>query len=83
MSPLTEELKYGQRLLLIAFAVALFGDLFVILRLIFIAGFIPDSIVSIFRWFVTAALFYAIWRGHNWVMPDIAISQRAILNARI
>ncbi|HSY43004.1 MAG TPA: hypothetical protein VK811_03780 [Candidatus Acidoferrum sp.] len=67
MPPLTEELKQGRRLLLIAFAVALFGDLFVILRFAFLMGFIPDSVASISRWLITAALFYAIWRGHNWV----------------
>jgi hypothetical protein len=67
MPILTEELMFGRRLLLTAFAVTLFGDLCVILLTLLQIGLASVSIASIFRWFITAALFYAIWRGHSWV----------------
>jgi hypothetical protein len=60
------ELRRGRLLLLIAFAVTLLGDLLTILVKILRVGLTPSSFGSVLRWFITAALLYAIWRGHRW-----------------
>jgi hypothetical protein len=67
MPPITPEAKRGRLLLIIAFTVTLFGDFCVIGLTISRVGFTPVSVESVLRWFITAALFYAIWRGHRWV----------------
>jgi len=67
MPPITPEAQRGRLFLLIAFAVTLFGDLCIIALKISRVGFTPASVGSVLRWFITAALFYAIWRGHRWV----------------
>ena len=64
---MTPEEQRGRLLLLIAFAVTLLGDFCVIALKISRVGFGPESVGSVFRWFITAALFYAVWRGHRWV----------------
>ena len=64
---MTPEEQRGRLLLLIAFAVTLVGDLCLITLKISVLGFRPSSIGSVLRLFVTAALFYAVWRGHRWV----------------
>ena len=63
MSP---ELRRGQCLLLIAFGVSLLGDLLTIIVKILRVGFTPGSFGSVMRLLITAALFYAIWRGQRW-----------------
>ena len=65
--PITPEAKRGKVFLIIAFAVTLFGDFCVVLLKILHIGLVPSSVGSILRWFITTALFYAIWRGHRWV----------------
>ena len=66
MSMMPPELRRGRLLLLIAFAVTLLGDLLTILVKVLRVGLTPSSFGSVLRWFITAALFYAIWRGHRW-----------------
>jgi len=50
---------------LIAIAVTLLGDLAVISLKISQFG-LAVSGGSLFRWFSTIALFYAVWRGYRW-----------------
>ena len=66
LSPMTPEAKRGRLLLLIAIAVTLFGDGLVILLKMSRVGLVASG-GSVIRWFITAALFYAVWRGHRWV----------------
>jgi hypothetical protein len=73
MPSITPEAQRGRLLLLIAFATTLLGDLCIITLKISRIGF-PPSIGSVLRWFITAALFYAIWRGHSgvrWLMVGL------------
>lgn len=59
------EARSGRLMILVAAAITLLGDFFVIV--LTIAHLPPPRAVgSIIRWFLTAALFYAIWRGHVW-----------------
>jgi hypothetical protein len=67
MSPITPEAQRGRLLLLIAFTITLLGDVCIIALKISRVGFTSAAVGSVFRWFITAALFYAIWRGHRWV----------------
>jgi hypothetical protein len=67
MLTLTPKQSRGRVLLLIAIGVTLFGDACFILLKLSRFGLVPESIGSAMRWFITAALFYAVWRGHHWV----------------
>ncbi len=67
MASSLQEVRRGRTLLLIAFAVTLLGDMCVITLKIARLGIVPASIGSVFSWFITVGLFYAIWRGHRWV----------------
>jgi hypothetical protein len=67
MTALTLEERRGRALLLTGFAVALFGDICITSALIVPrVGFGPMTIASVIRWLFTAALLFAIWRGHRW-----------------
>jgi len=66
MPMMPPELRRGKLLLLIAFAVSLLGDLLTIVVKILRVGLTPGSFGSVLRWLITAALLYAIWRGHRW-----------------
>src|SRR5690348_1373052 len=58
-------LRSGRLMVLIAIAITLFGDLVVIL--LTVPHYPPPKAIgSVGRWFVTAALFYAVWRGRVW-----------------
>lgn len=59
------EARSGRLMILAAAVITLLGDLFVIL--LTIPHLPPPRVVgSVFSWFLTAALFYAVWRGHVW-----------------
>jgi len=64
-SGISTEAQRGRWLLATAIAVTLFGDAIVILLKISKSG-LGASGGSAVRWFVTAALFYAVWRGQQW-----------------
>lgn len=64
-SATSPEVKRGRRLLAIAIAVSLTGDALVILLKVSRVGPQP-SLSSVARWFMTAALFYAVWQGQRW-----------------
>jgi len=63
---MTQDAQQGRVFLILAIAITLLGDLCIIALKIFTVGFVPAMVGSILRWFITAALFYAIWRGHKW-----------------
>jgi len=61
----TPAARLGQILVIVAIAITLLGDLVVIS--LTIPGAPSSKVVtSVIRWLLTAALFYAIWRGHTW-----------------
>ena len=64
-STISPEAQRGRWLLAVAIAVTLLGDAIVILLTISRSGFL-ESLTSITRWLITAALFYAVWVGQRW-----------------
>ena len=64
-STVGREVQCGGWLLAIAIGNTLFGDAVVILLKISRSG-LAVSEGSVVRWLSTAALLYAVWRGHRW-----------------
>ena len=63
--PLSPKQRRGRLLLVVTIAITLLIDGLIVFLKISKVGFAP-SVGSIMRWFVTAALFSAVWRGQSW-----------------
>ena len=64
-TPTAAEARSGRLMVIVAIAITLPGDL-VVISLTSPSAPPSKTAGSVVRWLVTAALFYAIWRGQAW-----------------